>query len=410
MVEIKRENVLQRIRPFYDSQYIKVITGIRRCGKSVVMHQIVSEIQAKGVDSDHIIYIDLEGKSGEDIKTRKQLESRLDSLIHDDKKYYIFIDEIQHIESFEEAIASVRVSYHCSLFVTGSNSRLLKGALQDRLTGRAKEFPMGPFTYKEAVEFKKANAMPIEEDDFADYLEWGGMPQRYEEVDEAGLVSYFQGLYHSILQKDVYSRHKRMNRAEFEKVAGYVMMSSGRGLTFANIAKALYPKAKEEDLRNKARTVQNYLTYLQECYLLVSCEPYLVSGKKYISRQKKYYAVDQGLRNSFSNTINTDDGFGLENVIFQELNSRGYLVKTGKLQRGEIDFVAIRGRKKAFLQVCYSLSSKETLEREYGAFKNIRDASPKYVLSLDRIDSSRNGIAHIYIPDFLLGKVDLYLS
>lgn len=409
-MEILRGNFLKKIRPFYESEYIKVITGIRRCGKSVVLKQITKELSDSGVDKKHIVFLDLEGKSGEGITTRKKLEETIESRIKDDKKYYIFIDEVQHIASFEIAIASVRVSYHCSLFVTGSNSRLLRGKLQDRLTGRAKEFPMGPFTYAEAVEFKKANQKPIEEGDFEDFLQWGGMPQRYEEFDEEGLVSYFQGLYHSILEKDVYSRHNKINRAEFEKVAPYAMMTSGRFCSPAKLASTLYPKEDREFLRKKARTIQNYISYLEECYLLVPCDPYYVPGKQFLSSLKKEYAVDQGLRNSFSNTIDTDSGFGLENVVFQQLKSDGYLVKTGKLRNSKIDFVAIKGKKKAFLQVCYRLSSPSTIEREYGAFKNIRDASPKYVLSLDRIDSSKDGIAHLYLMDFLLGKKDLYLS
>ena len=410
MNEIKREGVIKKIRHFYDSQYIKVITGIRRCGKSVVMKQIAEEIKQSGVDDEHIIYLDLEGKSGEGITTRAALEKKLDSLTTKPGKYYIFIDEIQHVKKFEEAIASIRVSYDCSLFVTGSNSKLLKGKLQDRLTGRAKEFPMGPFTYAEATEFKKANNIPLTEGDFEDYLTWGGMPQRYEEEDEEGLVNYFQGLYHSILTKDVFSTHKKLNRAEFEKVAGYAMENSGRPFSALSVARALYPGETEEVLQTKAKNIANYESYLEECYLLSECPPYYISGKQFLTGEKKVYCVDQGLRNSFSNALDTDPSFGLENVICQELKSRGYLVKRGKLRNGEIDFVVIKGKKKAFLQVSYYLASEKTMEREYGAFSSIKDASPKYVLSLDRLDSSRNGITHLYIPDFLRGKVDITLS
>lgn len=410
MREIKRENVLARVRPFYHSQYIKAITGVRRCGKSVVLRQIISELKENGTDEEHILYLDLEGRSGEGITTRRALEEKLDSLIQGKGKYYIFIDEVQHIRAFEEAIASVRVSYDCSLFVTGSNSKLLRGKLQDRLTGRVKEFQMGPFTYAEAVSFKEANDIPINEGDFEDYLEWGGIPQRYEEQDEAGLVSFYQGLYHSIVEKDVFGEHKKINRTEFEKVAGYAMMNSGRPFSALALARALYPGSNSDTLKSRARTIANYMGYLEDCYLLLPCPPYYVTGRKYLSGERKVYCVDQGFRSSFTNTVDFDPSFGLENIVYQELRSRGYLVRFGKLYNGEIDFVVVRGRKKAFLQVCYHLYDEKTVQREYGAFLKIRDASPKYVLSLDRIDSSRDGVSHIYLIDFLLGKVDILLT
>ena len=410
MIEIKREKYLKRIRPFYDSEYIKVITGIRRCGKSVLMKQIIDEIKDKGVDDNHIIVLNLEGKSGEGIKTRKDLEERLDSLTKDSEKYYIFIDEVQHIKDFEEAIASVRVSYKCSLFVTGSNSKMLHGTLQDRLTGRAKEFPVYPFTYQETVAFKKANGIEIDEDDFFDFLHWGGMPQRYEEIDESGLVEYFQSLYHSIILKDVYQNHKRISKEAFENVASYVMMTSGREFSSTSVERYLKKEGIPLELSSSARSISNYEKLLEECFLVTECKPYIISGKKSLNGTKKVYAVDQGLRNSFSNTINTDDSFGLENIVFQQLKADGYEVRTGSLRDGEIDFVAIKGKKKCFIQVAYYLSTQEIIDREYGAYKKVKDASPKFVISLDRIDTSRDGITHLNLIDFLLGKVELYLS
>lgn len=410
MIIIKREQYLSKIRPFYDSEYIKAITGIRRCGKSILMEQIVDEIKSNGVADDHIIIFNLEGKSGENITTRKKLEKELDKKIKDEEKYYIFIDEVQHIKKFEEAIASVRISYNCSLFITGSNSKLLKGKLQDKLTGRAKEFTIAPFTYKESIEFKKANNIKIDYNDFFDYLKWGGMPQRYEELDEQGLVDYFQTLYHSIIEKDVYKNHKRINRSAFENVANYILMTSGRMFSATNIARFLLNKTNEEELRSAAVTIANYQKYIAECFLISECKPYYVQGKQALNGTKKLYAIDLGLRNSFSNILNTDDSFGLENLIYNELKARGYDVRSGILRNGEIDFVAIKGKKKCFIQVAYYLEKQTTIDREYGAFKNIHDASPKYVFSLDPIDTSRNGITHINIIDFLSGKIDITIS
>ena len=374
------------------------------------MEQIVDEIKSRGVANDHIIIFNLEGKSGENITTRKKLEKELNKRIKDEGKYYIFIDEIQHIKKFEEAIASVRISYNCSLFITGSNSKLLKGKLQDKLTGRAKEFTISPFTYKESIEFKMANNFKIDYNDFFDYLKWGGMPQRYEELDEQGLVDYFQGLYHSIIEKDVYKNHKRINRNAFENVANYIMMTSGRIFSARSIAKFLLNKISEEELKSAAVTIANYQKYIAECFLISECKPYYIQGKQALNGTKKLYAIDLGLRNSFSNILNTDDSFGLENLIYNELKARGYDVRSGILRNGEIDFVAIKGKKKCFIQVAYYLEKQTTIDREYGAFKNIHDASPKYVFSLDPIDTSRNGITHINIIDFLNGKIDIIVS
>lgn len=410
MVMIKREKYLSRIRPFYDSQYIKAITGIRRCGKSVLMSQIIEELKASGIDERHIIELNLEGKSGETITTRKKLEKALDKRIKDESKYYIFIDEVQHILKFEEAIASVRVSYNCSLFVTGSNSKLLKGKLQDRLTGRAKEFVISPFTYAEVLEFKRVNGIDISDDEIFDYLKWGGMPQRYEEIDEQGIVEYFQSLYHSIIEKDVYHNHKKINRAAFENVSDYIIMTSGRTFSASNIARYLLHKVDDKELKSAAVTVSNYQKYISECFLVTECKPYFIQGKQALNGTKKLYAIDLGIRSSFSNTIDTDDTFGLENLIFNELKSRGYDVKSGIMRNGEIDFVVIKGTKKCFIQVAYYLYKEETINREYGALEKVKSASPKYVFSLDKYDSSRNGITHINIVDFLTGKIDINFS
>lgn len=411
MINIKREKYLSKIRPFYDSGYIKAITGIRRCGKSVLLTQIIDELKEKGIDEKHIIELNLEGKTGEKITTRKKLEKVLDRMTKNDGgKFYIFIDEVQHIKKFEEAIASVRISYNCSLFVTGSNSKLLKGKLQDKLTGRAKEFQIAPFTYSEVLEFKKTNGLEISEDEFYDYLKWGGMPQRYEEIDEQGMVDYFQSLYHSIIIKDVFSVHKKINRAAFENVANYIMMTSGRIFSATSVARYILNETNEKELRSSAITVSNYQKYISECFLTVECAPYYIQGKRSLNGAKKLYAADLGLRNSFSNSIDTDDAFGLENLVFNEFRSRGCEVRTGILRNGEVDFVIIKGKKKCFVQVAYHLYEEKTIEREYSALEKIHDSSPKYVFSLDKFDSGRNGITHINIIDFLLYKTDVSFS
>ena len=407
---IIRENYLARIRPFYHSKYIKAITGVRRCGKSELLLQIIAEIKALGISEDHIIVFDLEGKSGEGLTTRKKIEKKIDKSIKDKEKYYIFIDEVQHIRKFEEAVASIRVSYNCSLFITGSNSKLLHGKLQDRLTGRAKEFEVYPFTYLETLEYKRKNDMPILDNDFDDYLEFGGMPQRYEEIDGDGIRQYLVSLYDSIIQKDVYKVHKSINKNYFENVSKYIISTTGKPFSAYSIAKFLKKNATKDEQKSFSQTISNYAKYLEECYFLLECKPYYLKGKEQLTGTKKYYAIDVGLRNALGNVLELDDTFALEGILFNELLYRGYEVRYGKFNDGEIDFVVIKNKKKCLIQVAYSIKDQKTFDREYGSFAKIRDNSPKYVMSLDKKDTSNNGITHINIIDFLTGNVDIYLS
>ena len=407
---IQRENYLKKIRPFYESKYIKAITGVRRCGKSELLKQIINEIKANGIDSSHIIMLDLEGRSGEGITTRIKLEKKLDSLITDDEKYYIFIDEVQHIRKFEEAIASVRVSYNCSLFVTGSNSKLLHGKLQDKLTGRAKEFEIFPFTYSEHLQYKKANDIPILDDEFFDFLKNGGMPQRYEEIDDDGVRNYLISLYNSIIEKDVFGNHKKINKNDFNNISKYIISTSGKIFSSLSIAKYLKNNKTSDEQKTFSETINNYAKYLEECYFLCECKPYYLKGKEKLNGLKKYYSVDIGLRNSLSNILELDEAFSLEGIIFNELRYRGYEVKYGKFRDGEIDFVAIKNNKKCLIQVAYLIYDQKTFEREYESFNKIKDNSPKYVMSLDKKDTSNNGITHLNIIDFLTNKVDINLS
>lgn len=407
---IIREKYLKKIRPFYDSKYIKAITGVRRSGKSELLLQIIKEVKKSGVDDEHIIYFDLEGKSGEGITNRKKLEKKLDKLIKDKNKYYIFIDEVQHITKFEVAIASVRVSYNCSLFITGSNSKLLHGKLQDRLTGRAKEFEIYPFTYSESLQFKAANNIPVLENDFDDYIEFGGMPQRYDEIDNDGIRKYLIGLYNSIIEKDVYKVHKKISKKNFDNVSKYIISTTGKLFSALSIAKYLKNTLSKDEQKKFSETVNNYAKYLEECYFMTECKPYYLKGKETLNGLKKYYAIDSGLRNALGNIIELDDTFSLEGIIYNELLYRGYKVRYGKMHSGEIDFVAIKNKKKCLIQVAHTVNNPTTFEREYGVFSKIKDNSPKYVFSLDKKDTSNNGITHINIIDWLTGKKDINLS
>ena len=410
MENILRNKYLARIRPYYESNLIKAITGVRRCGKSVILSQIIDEIR-NSVDSAHIIIIDLESIEGRKINTCEKLENKISNLIKDKDKYYIFIDEIQNIKNFEVSLAAIRVSFNCSIFVTGSNSKLLSGKLQDKLTGRAKEFEVLPFTFSEYIEFKQMNHLPIDyDDDFMDYLKFGGMPQRFNESNEMEVRRYLKGIFESIIEKDVFGTHKKINKNEFKRVANYVLSESGKSFSSMSAAKALERGISNEEARSKSITINNYLDYLTECYLITECQPHYQKGKERLNGTRKYYPVDTGMKNSLGAIVDIDETFSLGGVIYNELISRGYEVFYEKLRDGEIDFTLVNGNKKCFIQVSYYMENESTLNREYGAFDKVRDNSPKYVFSLDKKDTSRNGITHINIIDFLLNKVDLIFS
>lgn len=407
---IERNKYLEKIRPFYDSNYIKVITGIRRCGKSELLKQIIKEIKKNGVSANNIIYLDLESTTGTNIKTRVDLEGAIQLRIKNKRRYYIFIDEIQHIKDFEVAISSIRVSFNCSLFVTGSNSKLLYGKMQERLTGRAKEFEIYPFTYSEVLKYKQENHIEISKNEFDDYLKYGGMPQRFLETSEDDIRKYLVSLYQSIVKKDVYGTHKRINKTLFGSIAKYLINSTGHIFSSLSIAKYFKNDLPKDDQKKFSETVNNYARYLVESYLLMECYPFYLKGKEALKGTKKYYPVDVGLRNALRTTNEFDDTFALECIVYNELRYRGYDVRYGKLRNGELDFVVSRGLKKCMIQVSYKIEKQETYDREYGAFKNLNEHCPMYVMSLDKKDTSHDGITHLNVVDFLMGKVDISIS
>ena len=406
-MKLKRELYLQQIRPFYESDIIKVITGVRRAGKSVLLKTITEELVANGIEDSHIIYINLEDMDYEYIQNASDLNKEIKARIRDDNKYYIFLDEIQHITDFEKALASFRATLNVSLFVTGSNSTLLSGELATLLTGRTVEFEILPFSFAELKEYLEINRKPFSEDIFYDYLKWGGFPLRFDYADETAVRRYLSNLYESIVNRDIIKKSGNMDKKQFMDISLYILANAGKEFSADNIC-AYYEQQNNKPIAR--RTIYNYLDKMKKAYLIHGVSRYNIIGKAALKNREKYYAVDMGFRTINTNTINFEDTFFLENIIYNELLTRGYHVFTGKTYKGEIDFVAIKDGKKCFIQVSYLLASAETIKREFGAYDKITDASPKYVLSLDKIDLSQNGIVHMNILDFLLHKQELMLT
>ena len=405
-MNLKRELYLEQIRPYYDSDIIKVITGVRRSGKSVMLETIRDELIQNGISGSRIIYINLEDLDYEYIKNSSDLNKEIKNRIAGKDKYYIFLDEVQHVDEFEKALASFRATLNTSIFVTGSNSTLLSGELATLLTGRTVEFEIMPFSFREMRDYYKLNNIEWNEDLFYDYLKWGGFPLRFDYKSETAIQKYISNLYESIVNRDIVKKSRSIEKKSFMDISLYILANAGKELSIDNIIKE-YARQNKKVSR---RTIYNYLDRMKKAYLIHGVGRYNINGKTALSNKEKQYAIDMGFRTINTNTINYEDTFFLENIVYNELLTRGYKVFAGKTYKGEIDFVAIKESRKCFIQVAYLLASEDTIKREFGAYGRITDASPKYVLSLDKIDMSHDGIVHLNIIDFLLGKVDLMLT
>lgn len=405
-MRLKRETYLEQIRPYYESDIIKVITGVRRAGKSILLDTIKDELIENGVCENHIIYLNLEDLDYDYIVDASDLNSEIKSRIDNNGKYYIFLDEIQHVKNFEKALASFRATLDVSLFVTGSNSTLLSGELSTLLTGRTVEFEVLPFSFYEMKQYYEINKMDWSDDLFSNYLKWGGFPLRFDYRDDTSIHRYLSNFYEGIVNRDIVGKSKRTDKKNFMDISLYILANAGKELSVDNIVDTFRKNNKEIS----KRTVYNYIDRMKKVYLIHGVGRYNIVGKTALSNREKQYAVDMGFRTINTNAINYEDTFFLENIIYNELLTRGFTVFAGKTYKGEIDFVAIRNGKKCFIQVAYLLASEETVKREFGAYSRITDASPKYVMSLDKIDMSHDGIVHMNIIDFLLRRRDLMLT
>ena len=402
---IIRENYLTKIRPFYDVDLIKVITGIRRCGKSVILTQIIDEIKKKGIDNNHVIYINFELKEYSFIKNDTDLNDYIKSKINDNNKYYVFFDEIQNVDKWELAINSFKAEYKdkISIFITGSNSDLLSGELATHIAGRYVSFKISPFTFLEICTFKdsldknKYELQPI----FEDFVYWGGMPQRFVFDGEEQVRTYLTDVYNSIVVKDIVERFKVKDLDLFNRIIEYILTTPGQTFSAENLSKYF-----ESENRNVTKnTLYNYLEYMSKALLINKVDRYDVRGKRILNGKYKYYLTDLGLGRIMNVSKKEQLGAYIENIVYNELIYRGYDVKIGYLETNEIDFIALKDGKKEYYQVCYQIGDNEvTRDREFGAYKGIEDNYPKYVISTDTFDLSQDGIIHKNIIDWLLNR------
>ena len=400
---IKREIYMKRIRPFIGTDLIKVITGIRRCGKSVMLELIKQELIESGTNPAQFISINFEDMNYAHLQTAKALLKEITKKASDiNGKVYLFFDEIQEVKDWEKCINSFRVSLDCDIYITGSNAKLLSGELATYLGGRYVEFVIYPFSFAEFIELYKT-VTPDEsiQKCFQKYLLVGGMPYlaniRY--ADEPS-KQYLHDLFSSVQLKDILKRNKIRDVDLLERIIAYVMANVGNTFSAASLARFL----KSEQRTVAPETLLNYIKYCCNAYLFYQVKREDLQGKQILASNEKYYIADHGIREAVFGGNMKQINLTLENIVYLELLRRGYVVTVGRIGDKEIDFVCHKRDEKLYVQVTYLLASDETIQREFGVYDNIRDNFPKYVVSLDEFDMSRNGIKHRNIRDFLLAE------
>ena len=400
---INRKIYIEQITDFIDKPFVKVISGIRRCGKSVLLMQLIEVLKQKGVNEKNIIYINFESFRYAEITNAKQLYEKIASEIVNNDKYYILLDEIQEVDKWEKAINSFRVDFNADIYITGSNSHLLSSELATYLSGRYIQIPVYTLSFSEFLDFRKEYVNKKAQDvyvEFENYLRLGGFPSIH-----AGSYTHEQAykivydIYSSVILRDVIQRFKIRDIELLERVVRYVFDNIGNKFSAKNVADYFKSQNRKLDLN----TIYNYLNALESAYIIHRIQRYNIKGKEILKTNEKYFVGDQSLLYALMGFRGRQIAGILENIVMLELKRRGYNVYVGKLNDLEVDFVAEKQNKKRYIQVAYKLTEKSTMDREYRPLLKIKDNFPKYVITMDKLwNDNIEGIEHKHIADFLL--------
>lgn len=395
---LKRKYYLDKIRDFYKvNSLIKILCGLRRSGKSVILEQIIEEIRESGIKDDHIIYINFESLDYSNITNALELNDFIKRFVKDKDTYYVFLDEVQKVSDFEKAINSLRITNQFSIFITGSNSKMTFLELSTDLSGRYVSFRVNPLSFREVVELtntKKENYKKL----LLDIFEWGTLPQRFMFENIASRENYILDVYDSILLKDVVDRLGITDITSFNKILQYVLETETREFSANNVLKYL----EENNNKIATDTLYKYLEALCSTFIVNRVYRYDIKGKNVLKSLNKFYATDLGVKKIKTNSKEINYSQAFENVVYNELINKGYEVFVGKTTKGEIDFIASRSNEIKYIQACYDLSDEKTRNREFSAFDSIDDNYPKYVISMNDEDYSQKGVKCLNIFDFLL--------
>ena len=395
---IFRTKYIEKIKKFIDKPIVKILTGMRRVGKSTILNIIKDQV-LKDVPDENKIYMNFESFEFFDIKDANALKDYLSEKLKDKEgKVYFFFDEIQLVKDWEKVINGLRVSHNCDIYITGSNSKLISGDLATLLAGRYVEFEIQPFTFDEFSEIYRSSNLSREEL-FQKFIKIGGMPGlKYFNLNEEVSQKYLNDIYNTVLVKDVLNYNNIRDVDIFNRILSFAMQNIGANFS----ASAIRNYLKSENRNISVDTVLNYLEYCHKAFVLKKVPRYDLGGKKLLKVDEKYYLTDHGFRQSMGFSNLKDIEKTLENIVYIELLSRGYDVKIGKVKDREIDFVAKKGEDVSYFQIAYLVENEKTRNREFGAYDLVTDNYPKYVLSMDKLDFSQRGIVHKNIIDFLL--------
>ena len=400
---LKRDEYIKQIVPFIDKDVIKVLKGIRRSGKSVMLKLLMEELKNRGINENQFIYINFENLKYRNLKNYEKLYDFILNKVDDKyKSYYIFLDEIQEVEEWERCVNSLRVDEELrfDIYITGSNAKLLSGELSTYLAGRYIEFIVYPFSFKEFFEIIQEKNQEIKvKEAFQKYVKFGGMPFLHNlDYNFEASMQYLQDLYASIILKDITQRNNIRDTDLLERIINYVIMNIGNTFSATSISKFF----KSENRKVAIETILNYIKACEEAFLIYRVARNDLLGKKILNVNEKYYIADHGIREAIMENNQKNINQVLENIVYFEMLRRGYNVKIGKVDNLEVDFVCKKNDETIYIQVSYLLASEDTKEREFSVLENIKDNYPKYVLSMDEFDMSRNGIKHVNLIKFLV--------
>ncbi|MFR1578531.1 MAG: ATP-binding protein [Lachnospiraceae bacterium] len=396
---ILRPDYIEAVKPFMDAPLVKILTGVRRCGKSTIFEMIRQELLERGIPEDHIIMKKYTEMDIPDTITAKQMYDELVSRVEDDKRYYFLLDEIQEIKGWEKAVNSLLEGMNADIYVTGSNSKLMSSEISTYLTGRYISIPVFTLSFREYLEFKKESTQSYDKL-LEEYIKFGGFPIiALGEYEQQSAYQIVDGIYHTVISRDIVKRHRINKQDLFDRVVKYVIENMGNTFSASSISNFL----KSENRKVSIESIYNYLRWLEQAFIIFPCERYDMQGKSVLKTQEKYYLADVSFRYAlFGYNRKMLDGV-MENIVYLELRRRGYDVYVGKNNTKEIDFIAIHKDEKIYVQVCVQIP--ENSNREVGNLMEIRDHYPKYVVTLNEMDVGiENGIRIVHLRDFLLAK------